>query len=166
MDFKRIFSELNKRDIKYLVAGGIAVNLYGFVRATSDLDIMLRMSDENVGKLMQLFQELGFKPRVPVNIHDFADKSKRGKWIKEKGMIVFSVYNPKNEMEGIDIMIEEFIDFNKAYEKRVTLMNQGVKVPVVSIEDLIRLKVHAGRVRDLSDVEALKEIINASKKGK
>ncbi len=44
---ERFFRELAKRKIKYLVVGGVAVNLHGFVRATVDLDIVISFRDAN-----------------------------------------------------------------------------------------------------------------------
>jgi hypothetical protein len=41
--FKNLFSSLNKESVKYMVAGGIAVNLYGIERATADIDIILKL---------------------------------------------------------------------------------------------------------------------------
>jgi len=40
--FKTLFSSLNQASVKYMVAGGIAVNLYGIERATADVDIVLQ----------------------------------------------------------------------------------------------------------------------------
>jgi predicted nucleotidyltransferase len=163
VDFNRIFSELNKNGVKYLVAGGVAVNLHGYVRATADLDIMLLMTHDNIEKYIGLIKAMGFKPRVPVPLDDFADDNKRREWISEKGMLVFSVYNPSNLMEGLDVMIEEHIRFDEAYERRKVVTSQGVVIPVISIQDLIKLKETAGRERDLIDIDALKEIISDKK---
>lgn len=163
MDFDRIFTELNKMGVKYLVAGGVAVNLHGFVRATADLDIMLLMTRENVEKYIGLIKTMGFKPRVPVALDDFADDKKRHEWIKEKNMLVFSVYNPSNMMEGLDVMIEEDLKFDEAYGRRKVVTSHGVEIPVISIQDLIKLKEDAGRARDLMDISALKEIIHGQK---
>lgn len=164
MDFNRVFSRLNKKGVKYLVVGGVAVNLHGYVRATADLDIMLLMSDRNIDKYIKLIKEMGLKPRMPVVLEEFADKKKRKKWIDEKNMKVFSVFNPANMMEGIDVMIVEYIKFDKAYSKRKIIHMSGVKVPLISIPDLIALKKKAGRGRDLIDISALKEILREKKK--
>jgi len=166
MEFTKIFKELNKRKIKYLVAGGVAVNLHGFVRATADLDIMLLMNDENICRYTALIKELGYKPRVPVKVEEFADKLKRQEWIDEKGMKVFSVYNPKNMMEGMDVMIEEYINFEEAYGRRKIVKTTGVEVPLISIQDLVKLKELAGRGRDLIDIAALKEILREQENSK
>jgi hypothetical protein len=164
MFYERIFRELHKKKIRYLVIGGIAVNIHGYSRATGDLDIMISFDKTNLDGFIALLLELGFKPRIPVKIEELGDPEKVDKWKKEKHMKVFSVYNPANELENIDIMVENYIDFDAAYEKRehvTTASNIGI--PVISINDLIELKKIAGRKRDEIDILALqkiKELIN------
>ncbi len=41
--FKELFASLNRARVKYMVAGGIAVNLYGIERATDDIDIVVEL---------------------------------------------------------------------------------------------------------------------------
>ena len=164
MDFNRTFSELNKQGVKYLVAGGVAVNLHGYVRATADLDIMLLMSDKNISKYIEFIRGMGFKPRIPVALEEFAKKQKRREWLEKKNMKVFSVFNPANMIEGIDVMIVEYVKFDKAYDRRKVIHAGRVEVPLISIPDLITLKEKAGRGRDLIDVSALKEILREQKK--
>src|SRR3989338_3579052 len=113
MFFTKILKELEKKSIKYLVIGGVAVNLHGYIRATNDLDIMLSFDKENVEKFSKLAKELGFKPKVPVDIIELADPNKRKYWKTERNMKVFSIYNTENEFEVIDIMIQDYIDFER-----------------------------------------------------
>ncbi|HTQ35875.1 MAG TPA: hypothetical protein VMH77_02465 [Steroidobacteraceae bacterium] len=47
------------------------------------------------------------------------------------------------------------MDFQQAYERRRTLILEGMEVPVVSLEDLIANKRATGRTQDLADVERL-----------
>jgi len=141
------------------VVGGIAVNLHGFPRVTGDLDIMLDLNDgKSVNGFVEVVKVLGFKPKIPVQVDDFAIPSKRKSWIEEKNMKVFSVYNPSQEIEHIDVLIENLIDFDKAYKTREIVNAGNLKVPVVSIDDLIKLKKISGRKRDEIDIAALKEI--------
>ena len=84
MYFRKILKELEKRNIKYLAIGGVAVNLYGYNRVTNDLDIMISFDLENVKRLVKMAKDLGFKPRVPVEIEELADPKKREYWKKEK----------------------------------------------------------------------------------
>ena len=158
MFFRKIFKELEKRELKYLAIGGVAVNIYGYNRITNDLDIMISFDLENVQKLAKMAKELGFKPKAPVEIEELADPRKREYWRKEKNMKVFSIYNPENDFEIIDIMISDDIDFNTAYKNRQVQSDGNFNVSVVSINDLIKLKEVAGRERDLIDIKILKEL--------
>ena len=158
MYFRNILKELEKRNIKYLAIGGVAVNLHGYNRATNDLDIMVSFDLDNVKKLSKMAKDLGFKPRVPVEIEELADPKKREYWRKEKNMKVFSIHNPDNDFEIIDIMISDDIDFDTAYKNKQVQSDENFNVSVVSIEDLIKLKELAGRERDLVDLKILKEL--------
>jgi hypothetical protein len=158
MFYEDIFSRLNKQGIKYLVAGGVAVNLHGFVRATMDLDIILLLEDVNVGKFIALVRDAGFKPRVPVDLDAFAVSAKRAEWIDEKGMLVFGVYNPAHSLEQIDVMIDPVIDFADLASRCETASIGTLSVKVVSIPDLIDMKERAGRPRDLMDIQGLRAL--------
>lgn len=159
MIYECVFRKFGEKKIKYLVVGGIAVNLHGFPRVTGDLDIMLDLKDEKtMEQFVEVIKELGFKPRVPVIIDDFSCAEKRELWIEEKNMKVFSVYNPSNEIEHIDVLIENPIDFESAYKRREIFKADDIKIPVISIDDLIIMKKNAGRKRDQIDISALYEI--------
>lgn len=158
MLFERIFRELNAKNVKYMVIGGLAVNLHGFARATGDLDIIISFDKENVGNFIEAIKILQYKPRVPVNIEELADQDMRTSWIKEKNMKVFSVFNPQNPMELLDVVLENDIDFETAYQNMELLTAGDIKIPVISIDDLIKLKQIAGRERDNLDIRALKKI--------
>ena len=158
MLYQKIIEKLNDEQVEYLVAGGIAVNLYGYIRATMDLDVLMMLDDVNTGKFIKIVKELGYKPKVPVTIDDFSDPAKRKEWISKKNMIVFSVYNPDNDMEHVDILLEDKIDFHKAYKRREIIKSGGLTINLISLDDLIRLKEIAGRERDKIDIKALQKI--------
>ena len=50
MFHERILRELGRNKIKYLIVGGVAVNLHGYDRVTGDLDILLQLEDANLKK--------------------------------------------------------------------------------------------------------------------
>lgn len=159
MLFESIFRELEERQVKYLVIGGIAVNFHGYDRVTGDLDIFVDLGKENLEKFIAAIKSVGWRPRLPVSLEAFADPKKRQSWIREKGMKVFSIYNPKNEVEHVDVMTESYLDFEKAYPKRKMIAARGIEIPLVSIPDLIRLKKIANRGRDKTDIRALRKIM-------
>lgn len=156
--FKNIFGTLNDEGVKYLVAGGIAAVLYGAPRFTADIDIIIDLSEDNVIKLGRTLDKIGYVPRVPVKIEDFANPEKRQNWIDEKNMKVFQFVNVKQFMESIDVFVKNPIDFNAAYSRRKELKFQGIIIPLVSLDDLIYLKKEAARAKDLADIETLEDI--------
>ncbi len=159
MFFQKVIKGLEDKKIRYLVIGGLAVNLYGYNRMTKDLDIMLSFDSENVNKFKELVEDLGFKPRVPVDINEISDPNNRKFWKDKKNMKVFSIFNPENDDEIVDVMIMDCIDFEEAYKNRKILSDKSNVVSVVSFDDLIKLKEISGRDRDLYDIKILKKIL-------
>lgn len=158
MIYEEIFREFELKGVRYLVSGGIAVNIYGYVRMTMDLDIMVDLSDQNLSKLVEVMDKFDYTPRVPVNRHEILSKEKRDEWINKKGAVVFTFINQGSPYKQIDIFLSNPIDFEEAYLRRALIVIGGVKVSIVSIDDLIRMKASVGRPRDIEDIHHLKRI--------
>ena len=158
MFFKRILKELENRKIKYLAIGGVAVNLYGYNRITNDLDIILSFEEKNVNIFVELMNNLGLKPKVPVDPNELANLEKREFWKNERNMKVFSFFNPNNEQEVVDVMIQDYINYDEALKNSKLMKDEDLSIPVISIDDLIKLKEISGRGRDLADIKILKKL--------
>ena len=52
-DFKDFIKFMNSNDVKYLLIGGWAVGLYGYPRATKDIDFLIAVDDENLKKMIK-----------------------------------------------------------------------------------------------------------------
>ncbi len=163
LDYISLFKKLNDEEIKYIVVGGIAVNLHGIPRMTYDVDLLVDFEDSNLKKFLALFKGWGFKPKVPVDIMDFTQKTKREEWIKQKNMKAFSLFNPAWAISEIDIIIDAPVDYTNA-EKHVNYINTGnVIIPTISVPDLIKMKQKAGRQQDKADIKYLKALKNEKK---
>ncbi|MFC1615805.1 nucleotidyl transferase AbiEii/AbiGii toxin family protein [Patescibacteria group bacterium] len=156
--FEEVFRALNKERVKYLVVGGVAVNLHGYMRFTGDLDILLLLEEKNLKKMGKVMENLGYSERLPVSILDLSDKKMVKNWLKEKNMRAFSFMPPKDNPLQIDIITEESLKFENIFDRKITKKISGVSIPVVSIEDLIKMKKKAKRSQDLIDLEALIEL--------
>lgn len=77
MFYEEIFRELNRRKIDYVVVGGVAVVMHGVVRLTADLDLMVHLEEKNLTKFVEVMNELGYKPKVPVKAESFIDPENR-----------------------------------------------------------------------------------------
>ena len=70
---RQIFSALNDAGADYVVVGGLAVILHGYLRATADLDLAVGLSPDNAGRAMTALATIGLRPRLPVAMEDFCD---------------------------------------------------------------------------------------------
>ncbi len=163
LDYLAIFKRLNKEGIRYIVVGGIAVNLYGIPRMTYDIDLLLDLEDKNLDRFLRLLKGWGFKPKVPVDIMDFARKDKRKDWIKNKNMKAFNLINPGWAISEIDIVVDSPIDYEKGYKRVNHIILHGISIPVISIKDLIKMKAITGRQQDRADIKYLKRLKNEKK---
>lgn len=158
LDYIGIFNEFNKNDIEYIVCGGVALNLLGIPRMTYDIDILLKMTPENVKKYCRLLKKWGFKPKIPVDIMDFAEKEKRDVWVKEKNMKAFNLYNENWAISEIDVLIDSPVNYESAIKKAIYKEVKGIKIPVISPEDLIEMKKYTKRKQDEADIRYLKKL--------
>ncbi len=153
-----VLAPLERLGVRYLIVGGVAVVLHGYLRTTLDLDLVLQLEPENLEKALRALAELGFQPRVPVSLSSFADPAMRETWAREKNMQVFSLWHPDHPGFAVDLFLREPFDFDATYQRAVRVPLQHVQATVVSLQDLMEMKRAAGRSRDLEDVEALAEL--------
>lgn len=153
-----LFKALNDANVQYIVVGGIATILHGYVRATADIDLVVDLQVEEASKAITVLTAAGFKPKVPVQAMEFADASKREQWIREKGMQVFSMYHPDKIGMTVDLFVKPPIPYPELLQRSVVMNLDGIKVRVCAIDDLIAMKRLAGRMKDLTDIEQLTKI--------
>lgn len=154
---RQIFSALNDAEVDYVVVGGLAVILHGYLRATADLDLAVGLSPDNARRAMTALAAIGLQPRLPVAMEDFSDPAKRAEW-RQRNMLVFPLWDPMNPLRSVDVFIDEPVEFGELSRDAVLKDLDGVAVPVASIEHLIRMKQDAGRERDRDDVAKLRQI--------
>lgn len=157
-EFEKIFRALNDEKVKYLIVGGVAVNLYGYLRFTGDLDILLLLQEKNLKKIDKAMKRLGYAERLPISVKSLSNHEQVRKWLKDKNMKAFSFFYSKGPGLMIDLLVEESLKFDKVYKHCVKKYFDNVLVPLISIDYLIKMKRKAGRDKDLIDLEALIEL--------
>lgn len=155
-----VFRALNERNVRYLVAGGVAVNAYGYQRTTQDLDLVVELDRGNILRALDALTELGYRPVLPVEAEEFADSERRKEWHEERNVDVFSLTSDRHPETTVDLFVREPFDVDVVMGRaRVVELAPGVEMPLVPIEILIRMKEEAGRPRDRDDVEKLRWIM-------
>lgn len=158
MFYEDIFSALRRKEVDFVVVGGLAVVLHGIVRLTADLDLVIALEKENLEKFAQAMKEMGYLPKVPASVIDLCSAEKRQEWIKKKNMKVFSFFHQKDHYKSVDVFIIEPIPFKLLNRDKKIVKAGKVEIPICSIEHLISLKKKAGRPQDLADIKALKKL--------
>jgi hypothetical protein len=149
----RVVESLQKFDVDFAIAGGVAVALHGVVRGTVDVDIIVRTDHESYLKTEKALMALGLSPRLPVSANDVFQF--REEYITKRNMIAWSFVNYKNPGEVVDVIITS--DLKKIDTVRIKLM--GTDIPVLNRKALIKMKTAAGRPQDLEDVRALEALL-------
>ena len=162
---QRVLATLEEAQVRYLVVGGVAVVLHGYLRTTLDLDLVIQLEDGNLAKALRGLEALGYQPRVSAPMAAFADRATRESWIRHKNMLVFSLWHPDQQGFVLDLFVEEPFDFDEVYSRALLVSLPETKATVIALEDLILMKRQAGRPRDLEDVEALLEMRRVAGEG-
>lgn len=149
----RVTDALSKAGVPHAIAGGVAVALHGAVRGTVDVDLVIRLREDDFAKAEQALKDLGLVPRLPVTASEVFRF--REEYIRNRNLLAWSFSNPSNPAEIVDILIAE--DLERCGVVQIA-MGRGRKLPVVSRKDLIEMKTRSGRPQDLEDISALQRL--------
>jgi len=140
-DLRECLRSLGARGARFLLVGGYAVNYYGYVRATGDMDIWVEPSEENAERVVAALREFGFDvPELSPEL--FADPD-----------AVVCMGEPPFRIELITTI--SGVAFDECYEQRVVEHVDDVEVPFISLDHLKANKRAAGRLKDRVDVQHL-----------
>lgn len=159
MFYLDLFKALEKHRVRYLLVGGLAMNLHGVPRATMDVDLVLALDPANLKAFLDMVETLQLKPVAPVNVNGLLDPAQRQKWVKEKNMLAFALRPPDIKGPTVDVLIAPPLDIEIALKRAVRREVSEVSISLISIEDLIRLKEQTGRAQDQSDIEHLRRML-------
>ena len=130
---------LNRHRVRYILAGGVAANLHGSVRATKDVDILVPKDLDNTKRLLEALSELPYAVARELDAAQVVDKP-----------ITIVGDDPR-----VDILTVAWtVSYEQAQRTREMRTILGVQVPYLSRADLIQSK-QTGRPADLADIEAL-----------
>ncbi len=156
-----LFKALNDADVQYIIVGGLATVLHGYARFTADVDLVINLNQSEAENAIKVLTSLGLKPRAPVDPMKFTEPATRESWIKEKNMLVFSLYDPGNPLMIVDLFIREPFPFDEMLKRSVQMKLGDVIVPVCAITDLIEMKKIAARPKDLEDIKYLQGLLDS-----
>jgi predicted nucleotidyltransferase len=151
-DLRQLLLALNAHGVEFLVVGGWAVGFHSEPRATKDIDLFIRADVRNGEAVYRALADFG-APLGGLTPADFCDSPT-------------SVFQIGHAPARADILQSiDGVAFDEAWSRCVQFSLEGIDVNVISADDLIQNKLKSGRLRDLADVEAVREALRGEKDG-
>jgi hypothetical protein len=136
--YSDVFDWLEREHVRYVVLGGVAVVLRGYVRPIADLDFAVEHTPEEMSRAMGALYALGFVPSIPLPL---------------SALTMMRMFD--SSQREINVFVRLHIPFAELWAASEKIpIGQGV-VRVASLEHLLRLKRIDGRPRDLQDINGL-----------
>jgi hypothetical protein len=142
----RFWKGLNHNGVLYIMVGGFAVNMHGYIRATADADLLLKDDLENRQRLRKAFSELGYGDFVSLETTQFVPGWSQ--FYIEDGIVL----DIMTSLKGVDLSFDECLKMASVAEL------DGIKVPFLHINHLIDNKKVVNRPKDQLDVIELERI--------
>lgn len=139
MDTESLLRLLKEHKVDFVIIGATAFPVHGYSRATLDIDIFIRPNRLNAQKTWQALKEFGYDV-TDITIDDL---------LKKKLLI---------RQYAVETDIHPFVKgvrFERVWKNKVKEKFGKIFVYFASLDDLIRMKMAAGRVQDLEDLKYL-----------
>ena len=142
--YEKLLAKLVRAEVKFIIVGGVAVALNGFVRTTEDIDILIEASAENVTRLLDELGNFGEGHARELSPADFSDSEGAIRIIEDFPLGVFTMMRGKRYADLVGSTKTTRID--------------DVEVRYLNSEALITLKSDSQRDQDRIDVSALRAL--------
>ena len=145
----KFWSCLNGNFVKYIMVGGVAINLHGHTRLTDDIDLWLEDTLQNRKNLRAAFKEYGMGDLEPLLRIEFLP-----------GWTYFHLNNGTR----LDVMTKVKGMENYTFDECLALASVAeiydIKIPFLHINHLLEAKKAANRPKDQLDIIELEKIKN------
>ncbi len=158
MEYEELFRSLWDKKVRFLICGGLAVNIYGIPRMTADIDLLLDFEPGNLAQFGEVLQSLSYKSTVPVPLALLSEKAKRDELTKAKNMIAYSFYNSRSGYMNVDVLLDTPFSFEELWDNRDVRDMNDYKVNVLDIDHLIEMKKYSNRPQDQKDIILLSKL--------
>jgi len=142
MDTEKLLQSLNESKVDFIVIGATAFPVYGYARATLDIDLFVRPEKENIQKLRKALMDFGY---------DLSD-------ISEEDMLKNKLLIRQYALETDIHPFVKGVTFIDIWKNKITARFGNTEVYFPCLNDMIRMKKAAGRAKDLEDLKFLKKI--------
>jgi hypothetical protein len=145
--FEKLLALLAKAQIDFIVVGGIAVSIQGYVRLTEDVDILIEDSPENIKRLLKRLAKYGEGFAQELSADDFTDEEGAIRIVEETEQCQIDIFTTMSSRKYADVA-KDADTFNVA----------GHEIAIASKASLIGWKSKSVREKDKFDAMALRRL--------
>lgn len=145
--FEKLLVILAEGGVEFVVVGGVAVTLHGYVRLTEVVDILIESSPPNIQRFLDSLADYGEGFARELTLEDFTDEEGAIRIVEETELSQIDVFTRMSGLRYPDLRTDASI-----------LPLEGHQIPYASKSALIRLKSGSVREKDQFDVAALKQL--------
>lgn len=149
--------------VRVVVVGGVALNLRGVQRSTSDLDVAISLDNDSLPAAVEIVQRLGMRCRLPEPESRFSDPALVREWVRDRNLVALKFTDPKDPLREVDLVVASPVPFRELERGSTRMKAGGLSFRVASVRDLIRMKVGTGRTVDEDDVADLKRVLEVER---
>jgi predicted nucleotidyltransferase len=146
-----ILRALSEGGVEFVLVGGIAVQVHGYLRGTGDVDVVPRPSLLNLSRLGEVLADLEaevLRAAAPVNVTD-------PQLLKRAPLVPLLTRSGRLDLINIEHLAGAPRSYDELRTRALIVSLDGFEVAVAGLDDLIRMKRAAGRPQDLTDIGAL-----------
>jgi hypothetical protein len=147
--YENLLARLARADVKFIIVGGVAVALNGFVRTTEDVDILIEASTANISRLLNELEHFGEGHARELSPTDFSDSEGAIRIIEDFPLDVFTIMRGKRYADLVASTKSTRID--------------AVDVRFLNAEALISLKSDSQHHQVQIDVSALRSLKDSTR---
>ena len=158
-----VFSALLGARARFVVVGGVAVNLQGVPRFTADLDLAVALDGRSLAAAAGALTALGLRARLTATSEELRDDAVVRGWIAERNLQAITFVDPVQPLREVDLVVTSPVPFEELERGADAMESGGARILVASIDALVRMKTGTGRAQDESDVDALRRVQELSR---
>ena len=134
---------LNKYGVEFVLVGGHAVNYYGYVRTTQDIDLLIYPSGKNAKCVMAALRDFGFgNAGIPLSLFESAG----------------SAIHLGSEPNRIDLLTTlKGVGNEQIFKNKKRIQMGALELDIIDLHDLLQIKRQSSRLKDQADAEELQK---------
>ncbi len=146
---RELLGHLIDAEVRFVLVGGLAVNAWGYLRATRDVDVVPDPSPENLAKLDAVLRDLGGKVDVGGRL---LDANAISTFLRTGDRTLVAT-----DLGQVDVLqgLPQVPSFATLDSEASDVDLDGLAVRVCSLDHLLEMKRASHRPRDRDDLEAL-----------